>query len=87
LKWGILFFLTRSVLHPNKPKHDLTRKIAKADKSADKTLNMDVFIRRCDCLNVLAFKDIIARFCVWPVIHKPSLLLCCLGIALRANNP
>lgn len=36
---GILFFFPGSVLHPNKPKHDMSRKIAKADKSADKTLN------------------------------------------------
>lgn len=35
---GILFFLLGSVLHPNKPKHDMSRKIAKADKSADKSL-------------------------------------------------
>lgn len=48
---GILFFLPASVLHPNKPKHDLSRKIAKADKSADKTLNIDVFI---DVKNVSA---------------------------------
>lgn len=47
-------------------------------------------VKICECLKVIAFKGIIMRFCVWPVIHQPSLFWFCLGclcISLRTNNP